>query len=313
MEHFILNYTWFVLNYIFRFFGINPLGKDEFGDLKPTSFCHYWFRFFCTHMLLLSGYIGSFIVMGFIESTPELFEEAWRQTIAKSTITAISCITFWFILYCLNFILVPKLRPFAKALVGLQEYFKQNSILDKSMITNQMKKFYWTMTPNFLLALLGNLFLIIGVTCQLKAKLNLSSLCISIHVSSAFLLLCMLYVPVWYFILVYKELTILLGVWCDCLRNQIAENTTLIKKVKVFIEVLDQMEEEFSSFLFWITSLSMSYAIVVGYASIVQLKDINNMGWERLSVALSFGAIAIWWESNHTRLFQNLYAAGISK
>ena len=94
-----------------------------------------------------------------------------------------------------------------------------------------------------------------------------------------------------------------LGVWCDCLRNQIAENnSTLLKKVKAFIEVLDQIQDEFSSFLFWIISLSMTYAIVVGYASIVQLKDINNMSWERLSVALSFGAITIWWESNHVRI-----------
>ena len=46
----------------------------------------------------------------------------------------------------------------------------------------------------------------------------------------------------------------------------------------------------------------MTYAIVVGYASIVQLKDINNMSWERLSVALSYGAITIWWESNQIML-----------
>ena len=32
----------------------------------------------------------------------------------------------------------------------------------------------------------------------------------------------------------------------------------------------------------------------------VQLKDINDMGWEKLSVAVSFGALAIWWESNHS-------------
>ena len=237
-------------------------------------------------------------LMCFIESTPELFKEAWGQTIGKSTMTAIACIAIWFILYCLNFILVPKLRPFAKALVALQEYFRQNSILDKSMIKNQMKKFYWFITPAMLMALLGSLFLIIGVVYQLKAKLNLSTLSISGHVSSAVLLLCMLYIPVWYFILVYKELTILLGVWCDCLRIQIAENATLIKKVKAFIETLDKMEEEFSSFLFWIMSLCMTYTIIVAYASIVQLKDINDMGWEKLSVAVSFGALAIWWESN---------------
>ena len=46
----------------------------------------------------------------------------------------------------------------------------------------------------------------------------------------------------------------------------------------------------------------MTYAIVVGYASIVQLKDVNNMSWERLSVAVSYGAITIWWESNHARI-----------
>ena len=45
-------------------------------------------------------------------------------------------------------------------------------------------------------------------------------------------------------------------------------------------------------------SLCMTYTIIVAYASIVQLKDINDMGWEKLSVAVSFGALAIWWESN---------------
>ena len=211
MEHFILNYSWFVLNYVFKYFGVNPCEKDEFNDLKPTSFCRYWFRYFCTHILFLCGYIGSMFAMCFIESTPKMFEEAWRQTIAKSTITAISLITFWITLLCLNFFLVPKLRQFSKALVGIQIFFRQNSILDKSMIKTQVKEFYWIITPNFFLALFGNLFLIIGVSYQLKAKLNLSTICLSTHVISAFLLLCMLYVPVWYFVLVYKELTILLG------------------------------------------------------------------------------------------------------
>ena len=88
MEHFILNYSWFVLNYVFRYFGVNPCEKDEFDNLKPTSFCRYWFRYFFTHILVLSGYIGSIFAMCFIESTPKMFEEAWREAIARSTITA---------------------------------------------------------------------------------------------------------------------------------------------------------------------------------------------------------------------------------
>ena len=135
MELFILNYTWFVLHYIFRYLGVNPCEKDEFGKLKPTSACRYWMRFVCTNILVLVIFTGSFLYQVFVETSPEEFIKEYRKTLATSTTTIIVLILFNTIIISLSFICGSKLRSFTKALSGIQEYFRQNSIiLDQSKI-----------------------------------------------------------------------------------------------------------------------------------------------------------------------------------
>ena len=94
MELFILNYTWFVLHYIFRYLGVNPCEKDEFGKLKPTSACRYWMRFVCTNILVLVIFTGSFLYQVFVETSPEEFIKEYRKTLATSTTTIIVLILF---------------------------------------------------------------------------------------------------------------------------------------------------------------------------------------------------------------------------
>ena len=135
MELFILNYTWFVLHYIFRYLGVNPCEKDEFGKLKPTSACRYWMRFVCTNILVLVIFTGSFLYQVFVETSPGEFIKEYRKTLATSTTTIIVLTLFNTIIISLSFICGSKLRSFTKALSGIQEYFRQNSIiLDQSKI-----------------------------------------------------------------------------------------------------------------------------------------------------------------------------------
>ena len=89
MELFSLNYTWFVLHYIFRYLGVNPCEKDEFDNLKPTSACRYWMRFICTNSLVLIIFGGSFLYQVFVETTPEEFGKAYQQTFATTLLRSV--------------------------------------------------------------------------------------------------------------------------------------------------------------------------------------------------------------------------------
>ena len=288
MELFSLNYTWFVLHYIFRYLGVNPCEKDEFDNLKPTSACCYWTRFICTNSLVLIIFAGSFLYQIFVETTPEEFGKAYRQTLATSTTTIIVLILFNSIIISLSFICSSKLRSFIKALSSIQEYFQQNSILDKSKIKQKLMAFYWTMIPYILLTILSMFLFATGVMYQLKSILNFSTLWTNITIGSCSLFLCMMQVPAFYFVFIYKELTILLGVWCDCLKEIKYAAPTLTKKANILIEAVHKIEEAFSSFLFWIISMGMTYIVVLSFISIIQLKDVTNMRWEKLCVFFSF-------------------------
>ena len=207
MEQFILCYTWFALNNILKYCGLDLLKRDGFSGLQPSSACRFWTRLVCTYVVLFSGTIGTtFYILNF-ETTPENFVRALKEKVYTSPTTtfAISSQGFW--AFGMSCIAISKLRFMSKRLVGIQDYFNHYALKDKDVTKKTMKEFLLKIFPFFVIMFIGWSFVQISIGALIFPDMNVSSFWAGLWIMWLILLLLISFNPIWYFVFIYIEVS----------------------------------------------------------------------------------------------------------
>ena len=137
MEPFILRYTWFVLNYIFKTFGLDLLQKEGGGNLKPTSTCRFWLRLVCTYVGIDLLYASTCCYIVILETTPEDFMTALKEKIFNSKTNTAVFLCNYFLVSIHTFFIIFKLRILSRGLVRIQDYYQKYALIDEQATKTQ--------------------------------------------------------------------------------------------------------------------------------------------------------------------------------
>ena len=325
-EKFILKYSWFVLNYFFKTLGLGLLKKDGKGGLKQTSACQFWLHWTCTNAVISFSMTVTFFYILIVETTPEDYIAAMNEKLYASAINIFAAVSNFTMVLGINYIGIFKLRTLSGELVGIQDYFKQNALIDEQATKKSMKTFFFTIFPNMAIIFIGLSLCWIGANTLIFSMLDVPILCI-IMLSifcSLFLFFCL--APIFWFFFIYTEviycaynfsevqikystfksskdfpmifvfqISIRLSIWCQSISKS-DSTSLLLYEAKLFIDRLNEVVVHFSSILFWIIPLFMVNVIVMSYLSIIQLLNSNGadekIEWERKMVSVSYGVLA---------------------
>ena len=205
MKQFIFSYTWFALNTIFKYSGLDLLRRDGDTGLKTSSACRFWTRLICTYVVILSGWIATICYIVNFETTPEKFMNA-SEKVYNSVTTSLALIyqAFWCLGICS--IGTSKLRFLSKGLTDIQDYFNQYALMD---LTNTYTKgFLWKTFPFLVIMLIGYSLVQISIGTLVFSDLNVSSFWTVLWIILNTLLMMIALNPVWYFVFMYIEVSL---------------------------------------------------------------------------------------------------------
>ena len=208
MEKFILKYTWFVLNYLFKTLGLDLLKKDGKGGLKQTSACRFWLRWTCTNAVISSSIAITWCYILIVETNIEDFISAMNEKLYKPELNIYASISNFTMLFGLTIIGIFKLRTLSGGLVGIQDYFKQNALIDEQATKKGVKIFFIIIFPNMAIISIGCSLGWIGANILIYSFLNVSTLSIIIFSIFCSLLIIFCCTPIWWFIFVYTEVNL---------------------------------------------------------------------------------------------------------
>ena len=286
--YFILNNTWNIFYHVFRIFGVYPCVRDEENGFKPRSTFCLWAHYICT--ILFANAIFIWIPVSYIaivETTSnELIENLYDLYFRKGT-TAVAMISNCAIFSYVGFICLHKLTNLSVGLSEFQNYYNDHAevILNEKKITAHLKKHHFYALLYVLVFFCGQALFITFISIELKLNLNLSLVSTILHMFGTLIGILPYFVPIWYFLLIYFEIITFLAMWCDCVKN-VQANNSLIKEAKIFINGLDLISNIFSKFLFWITSASLFWLVIMAYTTFDTFWDRNNFHfWQFHTIA----------------------------
>ena len=253
---FLLEQSWFFMNFIYRTFGIYPLERVGKVDLKPTSSCCFWFRYLVTFTLVMV------ILVVPIEYATNLqdFLLAFVAEIGVTAYDMISLAATFVTNFGLHVKCVSKLGNFKKRFSDLQHFVNTKH-------TMELKNNAYGL--NFYKYLLPYLFFVVTATIlnymgwMYSMKLNLSNLETNLIITSACIYNFFFFNPLFYFTTLYIEVTIKLAHYC----KMIAERSTsmILEESKILITSLKDFASMSSTLLLWIFSLNFIFAIIVAF------------------------------------------------
>ena len=208
MEKFILKYTWFALNYLFKTLGLDLLKKDGKGGLKQTSACRFWLRWTCTNAVIISGITIMWCYILIVETNPEDFMRAMNEKLYKPELNIYASISNFTMLFGLTIIGIFKLRTLSDGLVGIQDYFKQYALIDEQSTKKGMIIFFIIIFPNMAMIIIGCSLGWIGANILIYSFLNVSTFSIMIFSTFCSLLIIFCCTPIWWFFFIYTEVNL---------------------------------------------------------------------------------------------------------
>ena len=207
MEQFILCYTWFALNNIFKYFGLDLLKRDGETGLKPSSGCRFWTRLVFTYVVLFSGTIATTCYVVNFETTLENFMRALYGKVYNSTTTTIAMSSQGIWAFGISFIGISKLRFLSKRLVGIQDYFNQYALMDKQVTNKSFKEFLWKTFPYLVIMFIGYSLVQISIGALVFPEMKVSSFWAGMFTMCLILILMISLNPIWYFVFMYIEVS----------------------------------------------------------------------------------------------------------
>ena len=208
MEKFILRYSWFVLIYLFKPLGIDVLKKDGKGGLKQTSAFRFWFRWIFTNAVISSGIAITWFYILIVETNIEDFMEAMREKLYKPELNIYAVISNFTMIFGLTIIGIFKLRTLSGGLVGIQDYFKQNAMINEQATKKEMKIFFLFIFPNIAIIIIGCSLAWFAANLLIYSYLNVSTLSIIIFSTFCSLLIIFCCTPIWWFFFIYTEVNL---------------------------------------------------------------------------------------------------------
>ena len=199
MEPFILRYTWFTLNYIFKNLGLDLLKRDGEGKLKQTSACRFWIRVVCTYVVvdLLYALIYCYILI--VETTPEDFMTALKEIFFNSKTNTYVFLCNNLLISIITFFIIFKLRILARGLVGIQDYYKKYALIDAQATKKIMKKIFLAIFPCMIVLTIGVSLSVVGSNVIIFSKLNVPTVWQSLLYTFNVLIFMIYGTPFWYF------------------------------------------------------------------------------------------------------------------
>ena len=187
----------------------------------------------------------------------------------------------------LNFIDTAILRNFAKGMTTVQQYINKNAMINYQELKRQMKYSSLRIIPCFLLFIIGQFFVLIGVFYQIKSTIHISTFSANVLIFIYFLPTLVFNAPLWYFIFAYVELHALMNVWCDEIKKFKEPKILLFEQAKYFIDGLNEVANCFSCFLFWIISCGQLLVIFSAYYILTSSYNIDPR-WEKICLVIGF-------------------------
>ena len=207
MEQFLLKYSWFTLNYIFKNLGLDLLKRDGKGGLKPTSACRFWSCLVCTYVVINFGIIAIYCFILMVEKTPEDLMTSYKDIFMNSVTNMFAFFSNFVMFSGLAFMGVFKLRTLSRGLVGVQDYFKQNALINEQVIKKCMKTFFSIIFPYMGIMIIGICLAWTSANTLIFSTLNVSifwTILLSIFTSILFMIYC---APIWCFLFIYMEVS----------------------------------------------------------------------------------------------------------
>ena len=169
----------------------------------------------------------------------------------------------------------------------VQQYINKNAMINEQVLKRQMNYSFLRIIPCFLLFLIGQLTVLIGLIYLTKSTIHISTLSANLLIFLYFLPTLVFNAPLWYFIFAYVELQALMNVWCDEIKKFKEPKILLFEQAKYFIDGLNEIANCFSCFLFWIISCGQLLVILAAYYILTSSYNIEPR-WEKICLVIGF-------------------------
>ena len=292
MKHFILTHSWFVYEYILKYFGVYPLQRYGEFELKVTKSFSFWLRYFFA-WLLISSLIGAtnYYIQNVV-STQDQVLGAMEEIVFTSLMSMVASVGSLVLSGFLHLTTIISVKKMATYLVDVQEYCNEHLIINQPYFTTNMKRTNWKLVLSLFIIFSSQASIVIGMWHQIFSLLDLDMawLWFVIVTIQQILWITFCFCPLFYFIFVYGEITSLMMAWCDDLTT--LENiSTITEEAYHLAKCIEKVGKSFSGPLFWIISNMLTALIVWVFNTInlflnIQLATIH---WNEL--ALIFGSL----------------------
>ena len=290
MKHFILTHSWFVYEYILKYFGVYPLQRcGEFG-LKVTKSFPFWMRYFLA-WFLVSSLIGvtNYYIQNVV-STQDQVLGAMNKIMFTSLMSMVASVGALVLSGFLHLTTIISVRKMATYLIDLQEYCNEQLTIIQPTLIKNVKQTNMKLGLSLFVIFLSQASIIIGIWHQIFSLLDLDMawLWFVIMTIQQILWIAFCFCPLFYFMFVYGEITSLMMAWCDELIT--LENiSTITEEAYHLAKCIDIVGKSFSGPLFWIISNMLTALIVWVFNTINLFLNIHwsTTHWDEL--ALIFG------------------------
>ena len=287
MDYFILNHTWFLLNYVFGFLGVYPCKKDGATGLKLTSACRFWMQAICIYLLAQFLMVLSIFNISYIESSFMEVAESFQKRFLKSKTTKYVLFASNILIHLLYFIVIFKVRELGKELVCIQDYFNIKGCVDQTELKKVARRVILNFIPYMMMVITSFILEYVSLFYQIGSDVELSTFGIVCCIACITMEVIIRLVPTWYFVCVYFEVAIVLLNWCKYMISK-PDKLKIIQDTKNFIGFLKVIKKAFSPALFWIISLYVLTSILTSYVSISLLMEGEIISWEQQCLVISF-------------------------
>ena len=280
MGLFLLNNTWFLLSTIVKIFGIYPCQRIGDSELKPTSTCRFWTRYLITATINVLIVGTPIAYASWQETNLEILIQAFLEEFAVTLYDKIVMLTTWVTPIVMHLVCIMEIGSYKERICRLQQYVNENANKTGHICNSTTWTFLKHFVPYSTCMIAGELFTFIGWFYSIKAKINLTWILTYVMIFSFLVNSLFTVMPLFYFTLVYFDVTMKLADYCD--QITLKSSSLLIEKAKVFIFILKEFSSMVSPFVIFIFSTNFVFLLVISffvYTKSLSLSGLVGMVW----------------------------------
>ena len=279
MELFLFEKSWFFMDTLFRLFGIYPCQRIGESGLKPTSTCRFWTRYVFTATINVLIVGTPIAYASWKETNFDIFIQAFLEEFVVTLYDKIAMLAMSVAPLIVHTVCIMKIGIFKERICRLQQYVNENVNNSGSICNVSTWKFLKHVAIYSSLMIGAGLFTFIGWFYSIKVKINLSWIVTHVMILSNLIHSFFTFMPLFYFTMVYFEVTMKLVDYCDTITKK---SSLLIEESKVFIFILKEFSSMVSPFIFNIFSTNFVFLLVISffvYTESLSLTGIEKMVW----------------------------------